>query len=116
MLYGLADLDEKSEPFPGGETALVVICCDLDPLDQFHDKVRPTSVGCTGIQHPGNVGMIHEGQRLALGFEAGDNTFGVHAQLDHFKSDPTPDRFLLLGHIDNSAAAFADLLEQLVTA
>ena len=42
--------------------------------------------------------------------------FGVHPQLDHLESDATADRVLLLGHIDHPAAAFADLLQQLVGA
>ena len=53
-------------------------------------------------------------QRLAFGFETGDDAFGVHAQLDDLERDAAAHRFLLLGHIDHAATAFADLLEQLV--
>ena len=60
--------------------------------------------------------MIHQGQRLPLGFEAGDDLLGVHAQLDDLERDPAANRFLLLGHINHAAAAFADLLEQFVAA
>ena len=61
-------------------------------------------------------GMVHQRQRLTLGLEAGDDALGVHAQLDDLERDAAADRLLLLGHIDHAAAAFADLLEQLVAA
>ena len=41
---------------------------------------------------------------------------GVHAQLDDLERHPPANRFLLLGHINHAAAAFADLLEQFVAA
>jgi len=60
--------------------------------------------------------MVHQRQRLAFGFEAGDDLFGVHAQLDDLEGDAAADRLLLLGHIDDTAAAFADLLKEFVAA
>ena len=60
--------------------------------------------------------MVHQRQRLPLGFEAGDDLLGVHAQLDDLERDAAAHRFLLLGHVDDAAAAFADLLEQFVAA
>ena len=68
------------------------------------------------IEHLGDVRMIHHRQRLALGFEAGDDLLGVHAQLDDLERDAAAHRFLLLGHVDHAAAAFADFLEQFVAA
>ena len=41
---------------------------------------------------------------------------GVHAQLDDLERDAAADRLGLLGHIDHPAAAFAELLQQLVAA
>ena len=40
--------------------------------------------------------------------------FGVHAELDELERHAPADRFFLFGHIDDAAAAFADLLEQFV--
>ena len=60
--------------------------------------------------------MVHQRQRLPLGLEPGDDLLGVHAQLDDLERDPAADRLLLLGHVDHAAAAFADLLQQLVAA
>ena len=58
--------------------------------------------------------MVHQRQRLALGFEPGDDRLGVHAQLDDLESDPAADGLLLFGHVNHPAAAFTDLLQQLV--
>ena len=58
--------------------------------------------------------MIHQRQRLPLGLKPGDDTLGVHAQLDDFERHPPAHRFFLLGHINHAAAAFADSLQQLV--
>ena len=60
--------------------------------------------------------MVHQGQGLPLGFEAGEDLFGIHAQLDDFQRHPAADRLLLLSHIDYATAAFANLLEQFVAA
>ena len=40
----------------------------------------------------------------------------VHAGLDDLERDLAADRLLLLGHVDDAHAAFADLLQQLVRA
>ena len=58
--------------------------------------------------------MVHQRQGLPLSFEAGDDLFGVHAQLDHLERDSAADGLGLLGHIDHPAAAFADLLKEFV--
>ena len=42
-------------------------------LNQFHDEIRPAIGRCAGVQHFGNIGMVHERQRLALGFKAGQH-------------------------------------------
>ena len=94
----------------GGEVVLVAVVGDLDAPHQFHDEVGPARFGGAGVEHLGDVGMVHQGQRLPLGLEAGDDLLGVHAQLDDLERHPAADRFLLLGHIDHAAAAFADLL------
>ena len=60
--------------------------------------------------------MIHHGQRLPLGFEAGDDLLRVHAQLDDLERHAAAHRFLLLGHVNHAAAALADLFQQFVAA
>ena len=60
--------------------------------------------------------MVHDGQGLALGFEAGDDLGRVHARLDDLEGNRALDRVLLLGHVDDAHAPFADLLQELVGA
>src|SRR5439155_16021854 len=45
-----------------------------------------------------------------------DDVAGVHAELDDFERNAAANRFLLVGHIDHAAPAFADLLEEFVVA
>ena len=60
--------------------------------------------------------MVHQRQGLALGLEPGDDLLGIHARLDDLERHPAADGLLLLGHVDDAHAPFADLLEQLVRA
>ena len=60
--------------------------------------------------------MVHQGQRLAFGLEAGDDLAGVHAGLDDLEGHLAVNRLGLLGHEHPAEAAFADFLEQLVAA
>src|SRR5262245_30827303 len=55
-------------------------------------------------------------QHLPLRLEAGDHRLGVHAELDDFQRDSPPYWLGLLGDIDHTTAALADLLQQLVAA
>ena len=106
----------KSSRSLGGKIVLVAVVGDLDAAHQFHDEVRPARFGRAGIEHLGDVRMIHHRQRLPLGLEARDDLLRVHAELDDLERHAAPHRLLLLGHVDDAAAAFADLLEQLVAA
>ena len=69
------------------ELVLVAILGDLDAAHQFHHEVRPARFGRAGIEHLGDVGMVHHRQRLALRLEPGDDLPGVHAQLDDLERD-----------------------------
>ena len=60
--------------------------------------------------------MVHHRQGLPLGLEAGDHLLAVHARLDDLQRHQPAHRPLLLGHIDEAHAPFADLLQQLVGA
>ena len=56
--------------------------------------------------------MIHHGDGLALGLEAGEDLLGVHPGLDHLERDHARDGLALLGHPDGAEATLADLLAQ----
>ncbi len=96
------------------EIVLVAVLGDRHAADQFHDEVRTACFGRAGVEDLGDVGMIHHGQRLAFRLEAGDDLFGVHAQLDDLERHAAADGLLLLGHVNGAATAFADFLQQLV--
>ena len=80
VLDRLADGDEQLQPLPGREVVLVAVPGDRHPLDQVHDEVRPAGAGRAGVEHAGDVGVVHQGQGLPLGLEAGDDLPGVHAR------------------------------------
>jgi hypothetical protein len=116
MLDRLADGHEQLQPLAGRQVLLVAEPGDGDALDQLHDEVRPAGFGRAGVEHAGNVLMVHQRQRLPLGLEAGDDLPAVHAGLDDLQGDLAADGLFLLGHVDDAHAALADLLEQLVRA
>ncbi len=114
VLDRLADRDEQLQPLARVEPGLVAILGDRDAIDELHDEVGSAAVGGTRIEDPGDVGMVHQGQSLALGLEPGDHLGGVHARLDNLQRDPAADGLLLLGHVDRAHTPLADLLEELV--
>src|SRR5262249_45952393 len=89
---------------------------DLRAPDQFHDEVGAARVSRPTVEHLGDVGMIHQGQCLAFGFEAGNDRLGVHAEPNDLEGDPAAHRLRLFRHIDDTATALADYLEELVPA
>src|SRR5262249_4827381 len=108
---------------------LVAILRDGHALDQLHNEVGAPGANATGlalaaglafgracIKDLGDIGMVHQRQRLPLRLEAGDDLLAVHARLDQLESDLAADGFQLLGHPDGAHAALADLFEQLVWA
>ena len=114
VLNGVADMDKKFQSLGRVEVVLVAVVGDPNAANQFHHKVRTAVLGGAGVEHFGNVWMVHDRQRLALRLEARDNLPGVHAQLDDLQGDSPADRLFLLGHIDNATTAFTKLLAQFV--
>ena len=53
-------------------------------------------------------GMVHHGQRLAFGIEAGEHGARVHPRLDQLDGHVSLDGLPLLGQPDGAHAAFAD--------
>jgi len=115
VLDGVADLHEKIQAGLGGQVVLVAVVGDFEAANQFHDEIRTAIIRRPGVEHFGDVGMVHQGESLALGLEARNDALGTHPQLDDFEGDAAADRLLLLCHVNRPTAAFADLLEQLVT-
>ena len=86
------------------------------PLTSSMTKYGRPLGGFAAVEDFGDVGVIHEGQGLAFGFEAGDDLAGVHAGLDELEGDFAADGLVLLGDVDEAHAAFADLFHELVGA
>jgi len=58
--------------------------------------------------------MVHQCQRLSLGFKSGGDLFGIQSLLDDFERNFPFDRFPLLGHPYAAHSSFTDFLQQLV--
>ena len=110
VLDSAAHLDHKVQALLGVELILIAVFGDFNSTHQFHHKVRASVLRGSRIEHLGNVGVIHHGQGLAFGFEAGDDLLGIHPQLDDLEGDAAAHRFVLLGDIDDPAAALAHFL------
>ena len=76
VLNRLADRDEQLQPLPRGELALITESGDRHALDQLHHEEGSAGFGRSRVQDLGDVGMIHQGQRLPLGLEAGQDLAG----------------------------------------
>ena len=96
-----ANLNQQIQPFLGGEVVLVAVIGDFDAAHQFHDEIGPAGIRGTRVQEFRDIRMVHERQRLPLGLEPGNNTLGVHAQLDDLERHAAVDGFFLLTGIDN---------------
>ena len=116
VLDGLADLCEQLQSFGYAQPRGVAVFGDRYAFDVFHDEVGPAAVGQPSVEHFRDVGVVHHGQRLPLGLEAGQNGFRVHAGLDQLQRDLTADRRGLLGHPDGPHPPFADFFQQLIAA
>ena len=116
VLNCVADLDEKLQPLCGVEVVLVAVIGDANAANQFHYEVWTTVLGCAGVEHFGDVRMVHHRQRLTFRLEAGNDLSGIHTRFDDFERHATANRLLLFGHIDNPASALADFLAQFVMA
>src|SRR5438034_6971376 len=116
VLDRLADLYKELKPIICGERMLIAVFGDLDPTNQLHDEIWAPRFGRPGIKHLRDIGVVHQRQCLPLGLKPGDHALRIHSRLDDFQSDPPADRCLLFGHVNHSASAFTNLLQQLVMA
>ena len=83
-------------------------------VDVLHHQIRLASGSRAGIEDLGDRRVVHDGQRLPLGFESLHGCSIVHSGPDQLQRDLAPDRFDLLGQPDLSHAADAEFLQQTV--
>ena len=116
MLHRLADGDEQLQPLAQREVAFIAILGDGDALNQLHHEVGPAGVGGAGVQHLGDVAVVHQGQGLLFCLEAGNDLRLSMPAFRILSATAPPHRLLLLGQEHHAKTAFADLLQQLVGA
>ena len=97
------------------EPVLVAIFGERNAFDQLHHEERPALLGRAGVENLGDIGVIHQRQRLPLGLEPRQDGPGIHARLDQLERNLPLDRLGLLGQVDAAHAPFADLLAELVS-
>ena len=74
VLHRLADRGRTAASARAASGGFVAEVGDGDALDQFHDEVGPAAARCAaGVEDAGDVLMVHQGQGLPLGLEAGDD-------------------------------------------
>ena len=75
----------------------------------------PASVRAAVVD-AGDVGVVHQGQRLPLGVEPGQHRARVHADLDQLERHLPLDRLSLTGPVDGAHPPLAEDFEQRVPA
>jgi len=88
-------VNKKLQALGYRQMTLVAELGDRHAADQFHYEVGTARGRLPAIQNPRNVRMLHQGQRLSLGLEAGDNPARVHSRLNDFECDLAVDWMLL---------------------
>ncbi len=116
VLHRLAHRQEQVEPVAGRELPLIAVLDNRDSPHQLHHEVRPAALGRAGIEHLGDVAVVHQGQRLPFRLEPGDDLARVHARLDDLQGHLAANRVLLLGDEDQAKSPLADLLHEFVGA
>ena len=106
VLHGLTDGEEQLQALPRRQPVLVAEVCDRHALDQLHDEVRPAALGGAGVEHLGDVRVVHPGEGLALLLEAGDQAGGIEARPDQLEGDAPLHRLELVGDPDRGLAVF----------
>ena len=107
--------DPENERDPGLDRQPVPIAPigDVCALDPFHGHESTAVVGHAGVVDRGDVGVLEPGEGLAFGGEAPAAEIALEA-VDHLERDPALDRLALLGEVDGSHAAAAELVEHAV--
>ena len=100
----------------GDSRCPVAIVGDRHALDQLHHEVGAAASAVAGVEDLGDVGMIHQGQRLPLLLEAGEHPLGVEAGPNDLDGDAALHRLGLVGDPDLAHAPFAELLAELEAA
>ena len=116
VLDGLANLHEQLQALRHAQPRGIAILGDRHALDVLHHEKGPARVRQPAVEHLGDIGVVHHGQGLPLGLEAGQHGLRVHAGLDELQRHLAADGLGLFGHPHRAHAALADGFQQLVAA
>jgi hypothetical protein len=108
MLDRLTDLHEQHQPVPDGQPPLGGVGRDRPAVHQFHHEEGAAGGRPAGVEHPGDVRVVHQRQRPPLRLEPVQHLPGVHAGLDHLQGHGPADRLVLLGGPDGPHPALAE--------
>ena len=111
VLHGQADRHEEFQSFARCEFPIVAELCDRYALHEFHDEEGKAAGGGAGVEHFGDVRVIHHGERLPLGFEPREHGLRIHSSLDELHGHGSLHRLGLLGHPHGAHATLTDLLD-----
>src|SRR5262249_21743611 len=114
MLHGLTDRDEDLQPGPQSQPPPVAVLRDRVALDELHHEERLIGRRGAAVEDAGDVGVIHQGQRLTLGIEPGQDGPRIHTDLDQLESDLALDGLGLIGAVDGAHPAFAEDVSECV--
>src|SRR3984957_19896720 len=110
VLHSFADLHKQREAFVNGEAMPVAVTGDREDGHTLHDKGGATFRRGPGVKDLGNVGMLHQGQRLTLRLESRQRIAVVRARLDQLERDGATEGRNLLGSPNLYHAASANHL------
>ncbi len=85
VLHGLADGDEQLQPSPYRESQAVAVLRDGLSFDELHHEERLAGLGRAAVVDAGNIGVIHQRQRLPLGVEPSQHSARIHPNLDELQ-------------------------------
>ena len=114
MLKGVTDGNEEFQALAGGEPILVAVLGDGDAVDVLHHEKGPPVIAGSGVKNVGDIGVVHQRQRLTFALEARQHLPAIHAQLDDFQCNLAANRVRLLGQVDRAHTPFADLAQKLI--
>ncbi len=114
VLHRLADRHEELETLPGRELGLVAEIQERQAVDQLHDEKGLPVRRQTAVEHLGDVGVVHERERLPFLLEPLQHGPRVHSRLDELEGDFAFHGLGLLGDPDFAHAPFADSSFKLV--
>src|SRR5687768_16375512 len=91
---------------------IVAVPRDRDSRYQFHDEKRTAIFGRAAVENPGDIRVVHQGERLSLTLESRDDLLRVHTGSDDFQRHLPTNGLALFGEPHDPKTTLADLSHQ----